>query len=103
MWKQVKWAMVENAKEVCGSVRVGGKNPKSVWWNNEIKPAVRRKESAWKGVLATSDEETKERCIEVYREVKRNVERYIIESKKKVNEQFGKKMNEDINGNKKLF
>ena len=25
--------MVESAREVCTSVRVGGKNPKSVWWN----------------------------------------------------------------------
>ena len=30
-------AMVESAREVCCSVRVGGKNPKSVWWNDEIK------------------------------------------------------------------
>ena len=27
MWEQVKWAMVESAREMCGSVRVGGKNP----------------------------------------------------------------------------
>ena len=31
MWEQVKWAMVESARKVCGSVRVVGKNPKSVW------------------------------------------------------------------------
>ena len=31
MWKQVKWAMVESAREVCGSVSVVGKNPKSEW------------------------------------------------------------------------
>ena len=37
MWEQVKWAKVEGAREVCGSVRVGGKNSKSVWWNDEIK------------------------------------------------------------------
>ena len=30
MWEQLQRAMVENATEVCGSVRVGGKNPKSV-------------------------------------------------------------------------
>ena len=30
MWEQVKWAMVESAREVCGSVRMGGKNPKNV-------------------------------------------------------------------------
>ena len=56
--------MVETAKEVYGSMRVEGKNPKSMWWNDEIKAAFRRKETAWKGVLATSDEETKERYME---------------------------------------
>ena len=40
MWEQVKWAMVESAREVCGSVRVGGKNPNSMWWNEEVKAAV---------------------------------------------------------------
>ena len=44
-------------------MRVGGKNPKSVWWNDEIKAAAMRKEAAWKGVLAASNEERK-RCIE---------------------------------------
>ena len=28
MWKQVNRAIVESAREVCGSVRVGGGNPK---------------------------------------------------------------------------
>ena len=37
MWEQVKWSMVESAGEVCGSVRVEGKNPKIVWWNDEIR------------------------------------------------------------------
>ena len=30
MWEQVKWAIVESAREVCSSVRVGGGNPKRV-------------------------------------------------------------------------
>ena len=30
MWDQVKWAKFESAREVCGSVRLGGKNPKCV-------------------------------------------------------------------------
>ena len=37
-----------------------------------------------------------------YRE-KRKVKRCIIQCKKKVNEQFGRKMNEALNGNRKLF
>ena len=44
---------------------------RSVWCNDEIKAAVRRKEAAWKRGLAASDEETKERCMEPYREEKR--------------------------------
>ena len=46
MWEQVKQALMESAMEVCSLVRVGGKNPKSIWWNDEIKEAVRRKEAA---------------------------------------------------------
>ena len=56
-----------------------------------------------RGVLAASDEETKEKCMEVYREEKRKVKMCIIQSKKNVNEQFGRKMNENVNGNRKLF
>ena len=48
-------------------------------------------------MLAASNEEAK------YRKDKRNVKRCIIQSKKKVNEEFGRKMNEDVNGNGKLF
>ena len=35
-----------------------GKNPKKVWWNNDVKAAVKRREAAWK-VLGASDEEPK--------------------------------------------
>ena len=54
--------------------------------NDEIKAAVRRKEAAWKEVLATSDEEAKERYMEGYEEEKRMVKMFIYKSKKKVNE-----------------
>ena len=67
---QVKQPMAESAREVCGSMRVGGKNPRSVWWNDEVKAAVRRKGDAGKEVLAASDEEAKERCMGAYREKK---------------------------------
>ena len=53
-------------------------------------------------MLAARDEEAK-RCMEAYREEKREVKMCIIQSKKKVNEQFVRKRNEDVNGNRKLF
>ena len=77
-------------------------------WGKELKERVverrvRRKDAAWKGVLATSDEEIKERCMEAHREEKKKAKRCILLSKKKVNEQFGRKMNKDVKGNRKLF
>ena len=83
MWEQVKRAMMESAGEVCISVRMGGKNPKSVCSNYEAKNAVRRKEGTWKEVLAASDEDPKERYMKAYRAEKRKVKRSITQSKRK--------------------
>ena len=53
-------------------------------------------------MLAASDENGKEICIEAYGEEKRKVKRCIYLGRKKVNEQVERNMNEDENGNKKL-
>ena len=53
-----------------------------VWWNDEVKAAIRRKVAAWK-VLVASDEETKERCMDAYKEEKCKVKRCIYQRKKK--------------------
>ena len=53
--------------------------------------------------MEASDEEANERCMEVFREKERGVKRCIYQSKKKVNEQFARNMNEDMNRNRKLF
>ena len=36
--------MDKSVNEVCGSVRVGGKNPKNVWLREEEKTTVKRNE-----------------------------------------------------------
>ena len=41
--------MVDSAGEVCGSVKVGGKNPKNR--NDVVKAAVIRKAAEWKELL----------------------------------------------------
>ena len=41
--------------------------------------------------------------MKAYREKKRNIKRCICNSKKKVNEQFVRKINEDVNEYRKLF
>ena len=38
-----QWGKVQ---EKYGAQLVRGKNPKSVWWNDKIKAAIRRKEAA---------------------------------------------------------
>ena len=50
-------------------------------------------------MLGARDEDAKEQCLEIYiyKEKKRKVKRCIYQTKKKVNEQFGRKMNEDVN------
>ena len=98
MWEQMKQAMVEKSEELCGSVKVECGNPKSVWWNNQVKSSVKRKE-----VLGTRDEDARERCLEAYKEEKRKVKRCIYQSKEEVQEQFGMKMNQDVNENREMF
>ena len=80
-----------------------GNDPKRVCWNDKVKAAVKRKEGAWKQVLGARDESAKERCMGAYREEKRKRKRCIYQSRKEVNEQFGRKMNQDLNGNRKLL
>ena len=41
--------------------------------------------------------------MEVYKEEKRKVKGCIYQSKREVQEQFGRKKNEDVNGNSRLF
>ena len=44
-------------------------------------------------MLGEGDEEVKEGCMETYKEEKRKVKRYKYQSKKKLDEQFERKMN----------
>ena len=52
---------------------------------------MRRKE-----VLGVRDEDVKKRCLKAYKEANGKVKRYIYQSKMEVQEQFGRKMNQDV-------
>ena len=54
-------------------------------------------------MLGARDEAAKQKCMEAHREEKKKVKRCIYQSKREVNEQFGRKMNQDVKGNRKLF
>src|SRR5678815_2860189 len=96
----MKEAIVSSAKEVCGCAKVGSKNANSEWWNEEVIQAVKSKKEAWLNVLKANDEVSKERCLELYKEEKRNAKRCTRKRKEEVNEQFGRRMNGDIQGNR---
>ena len=42
-----------------------------------MKAVVKRREDAWKGVLGAKGEDARERCLEAYKEEKRNIKRCI--------------------------
>ena len=48
--------------------------------------------------MGIRDEEAKERSTTVYKDEKRKVKRCTYQSKKDVQEQFGRMMNQDANG-----
>ena len=54
-------------------------------------------------VAGPPEEHTLDRCMEVYKEEKKKIKRCIYQSKKEVNEQFRRKMSQDVDGNRKLF
>ena len=56
-------------------------NPKSVWWNGQVKAAVKGMKVTWKDVLGARDEDAKERCLEVHNIGKRKVKRCVHQSK----------------------
>ena len=67
-----------------------------------VQAAVERKDVARKKVLAASLEVAKDRCIEIYKGEKRKVKRCPCKSKIEVNEQFGRKVNQDVDRYRKL-
>ncbi len=80
------------------------KNKKrNAWWTNEIKDAEEGKKKAYKKMLQRNlPEEVKARRKSKYKEWKR-VRELIEESKRRVDEEFGRKLSQNFSENKKLF
>ena len=85
--EEVKQAVVDSARGICGCVRIGKKNPKSEWWNDQVKPTIERKEVAQKSLLKTGDDIVNKRFIEIYKAIITRV-RSQIKVKKEANVQL---------------
>ena len=74
------------------------------WWNPEVKAGQKKKESGWRNVLGARKKTVKGRYKRIYKDKKGRVKKCIFFNvKKRVYQQFRIKMNQDLNGNRKLF
>ncbi len=96
-----KGTMLEVADEVVGWRESGRRKKGNAWWTDEIKDAVERKNIAYKKMLQSIlPEEVKARRKSQYKEWKKKVRELIDESKKRVDEEFGRKLSQIFNENK---
>ena len=64
MQEQGKQAVVDNKRDVCGLMRMWGKNLTSMWQNEEVKAVVEIKEAAWQEVMGARDKVAKDRSLQ---------------------------------------
>ena len=98
-WEIFKKSVLGSAAKVCGYKRVGRKNERSAWWDEEVKRLVKEKKRLFEAVLA----ERSERNVEEYKRMKRQVKRVVREKKNALDERDGEKMSRQFRENKKLF
>ncbi|KAK3895740.1 hypothetical protein Pcinc_000663 [Petrolisthes cinctipes] len=104
MYEMFKTIVLKTAAEVVGykSQKRGKKG--SAWWLEEVKDTVKEKRKAYRRTLQRNvSEEVRERWKREYNVCKRQVKRMVSESKRRVDEEFGRKLSEKFKENKKLF
>ena len=102
MWDTFKKVLVSSARAVCGVASVGKRRFNTEWWSDEVRRAIEEKREAYLRWLKNGSEQD-DRWEDEYKNAKSRVKRLIKKKKKEANESFGKKMNEDAIGNRKLF
>lgn len=103
MWMKFKEVIIDSAREVCGVARVGKRKLNAEWWSEDVRSAIEKKSQAYASTLQNVSREERERRIHEYKKAKNEVKRIIKRSKREANENFGKKLSQDVNGNRKLF
>jgi exonuclease III len=101
-WGLFKNAVIEAATESCGLKRVGaafGGCQRTPWWNEEVKSAVQRKKTAFKGMLCKKTVE----AIDKYRAARKEAAQTVREAKARAWEEFGKVLEDNHKTAVKVF
>ncbi len=81
-----------------------GRKKGNAWWKNENKDAVEQKKRAYRKMLQRNlPEGVKVRRKSEYKEWKKRVRRLIEESKRRVDEEFGRKLSQNFTSFQKSF
>ena len=103
MWKEMKDSIFGSASKVCGTVKLGQKRKGCEWWSDRVKMKIEEKKKAWERLLRENNEERRANLRGDFKKISKEARRTVKESKREANDKLGKKMNEDANGNMKLF
>ncbi|KAK7925178.1 hypothetical protein WMY93_007488 [Mugilogobius chulae] len=101
-WTMFSASIVNAAAHSCGHKVSGacpGGNPRTRWWTQEVRDAVRLKKECYKALLACSTPE----AVDRYLQAKRTAARAVAEAKTQDWERFGEAMEEDYRSTSKKF
>ena len=99
IWTFFKEISIKVAREVCGTCRTNYHKKQTAWWNNDIREHIKLKKKKWKKYLNNRTADN----YEEYKKQRRIVKDVVAAEKRKSWEEFGKKIEEQSNGNQKLF
>ena len=101
-WTMFSSSIVDAAARSCGRKVSGacrGGNPRTRWWQPEVRDAVRLKKESYLAMLSGGTPE----AVDRYRQAKRAAARAVAEAKTRVWEEFGEAMEEDYRSAPKKF
>lgn len=98
-WNIYKNLILTSAEKICGRAVIGGGQKSTPWWTDTVRNVVKQKKEAWKKYLNSKRDEDKNIYLQRRDEAKLKVR----EAKQKSWADFGNKMEENYNDNRKLF
>jgi hypothetical protein len=98
-WKILKDTLIEAAELVCGRKYFTEKMKRTSWWTEEIRKVIQEKKAAWRNYIKTKTDENWQKYVEGRRTVKREV----MAAKKRSWIEFGERVKESYEKDRKYF